>query len=114
MTGLLGTSVGVFIGLHLILLGGAAFLTGNAIAGTWRPWSQVVGYTLLLGLTARFLTWSLFGGELFSLSGYAVDVVVLGAIGLFAWRVTHARKMVAQYPWLYRRRGLTGYEPIGE
>ena len=112
MTELLGTSVGVFIGLHLILLGGAAFLTGNAVAATWRPWQQVVGYTLLLAIVARFLTWSLFQGELFSLSGYGADVLALGGIGLFAWRVTHARKMVAQYPWLYRRRGLLGYEPI--
>ena len=112
MSELLGTSLGVFIGLHVILLGGAGFMTGNAIASTWRPVWQVVLYCLLLAIVARFLTWSLFQGELFSVTGYLVDAVVISAIGLFAWRVTHARKMVGQYPWLYRRKGLAGFEPI--
>ena len=48
MTALLGTSVAVFIGLHVILLGGAGFMTGNAVASTWRPAWQVVFYGLLL------------------------------------------------------------------
>ena len=33
--------VGIFILLTVILGGGTAFLTGRAIAGTWRPWWQV-------------------------------------------------------------------------
>ena len=112
MSDLLGTSIGVFIGLHVILIGGAGFLTGQAIASTWRPAWQVLAYSLLLGLVARFLTWTLFDGVLLSLSGYVVDVVVVAAIGLFAYRITRARMMVRQYPWLYRRAGLAGYEPV--
>lgn len=114
MTPILDTGLGVFIGLHVILLGGAAFLTGQAVAATWRPVWQAVFYCLLLGVVARFLTWSLFDGILFSASGYLVDVAVLVAIGLFAYQATRARKMAAQYPWLYRRKGLLGYEAIGE
>ena len=112
MTTLLGTSIGVFIGLHVILLGGAGFMTGNAVASTWRPVWQVVFYGLLLAALARFLTWTLFHGELLSASGYVIDAVVITAIGLFAWRITRARKMVQQYPWLYRRKGLAGYEAM--
>ena len=112
MTALLGTSIPVFIGLHVILTGGAALLTGNAIASTWRPAWQVIFYGLLLAMLARFLTWSLFEGDLLSPTGYLVDAVLLCAIGLLAWRVTNARKMVGQYPWLYRRTGLTGYAAI--
>lgn len=112
MTALLGTSIGVFIGLHVVLLGGAGFMTGNAVASTWRPAWQVVLYGLLLAALARFLTWSLFGGELLSPTGYLIDAILIGAIGLFAWRITRARKMVGQYPWLYRRKGLAGYEAV--
>jgi CHASE2 domain-containing sensor protein len=113
VSGLLGTAPGVFLGLHVILLGAAAFMTGQAVAGTWRPAWQAVLYGLLLGLVARFLTWSLFDGELLSLSGYLCDAVVLVGIALFAFRVTQVRKMVTQYPWLYRRKGLLGYEAVG-
>lgn len=113
MSALLGTTPGVFLGLHVILLGAAAFMTGQVIAGTWRPVWQAVFYGLLLALVARFLTWSLFDGELFSLSGYLCDALLLAGIALFAFRVTQVRKMVSQYPWLYRPKGLLGYETIG-
>lgn len=113
MTALIDTSLSVFIGLHVVLLGGAAFLTGQAIASTWRPIWQAAFYCLLLAAAARFLTWSLFGGMLASATGYLADAVLLVGIGLFAYRVTQVRKMVSQYPWLYRRKGLLGYEAIG-
>jgi hypothetical protein len=44
-----------------------------------------------------------------SASGYLIDLVVLLSIGLFAYHATRARKMVSQYPWLYRRSGLFGW-----
>ena len=113
MSALLGTTPGVFLGLHVILLGAAAFMTCQAIAGTWRPAWQAVFYGLLLALVARFLTWSLFHGELFSLSGYLCDAVLLVGIALLAFRITQVRKMVSQYPWLYRAKGLLDYETIG-
>ncbi len=59
-------SVGVFILVTLILGGGAAALTGRAIASTWRPWWQVIAYSLILGAAVRFLHFSLFGGTLLS------------------------------------------------
>ena len=59
--------LGVFVLLTLILGGGAAALTGRAIAATWRPWWHVVPLTLLLGAAVRFLHFALFGGTLLSL-----------------------------------------------
>ena len=112
MESFLGTSLPVFIGLTVIFMGFAAFMTGQAVAGTWRPVGQVYAYCFLLGLATRFLTYALFQGQLLSLTGLIADVVVLTAIGLLAYRVTHVAKMVSQYPWLYRRRGLWGYEEI--
>ena len=110
MEELLGTSVSVFVGVTVVLLGGAAFLTGQAVAGTWRSFWQTIAYCLLLAAVSRFFIYSLFGGTLLSLSGYLIDALVLVAVGLFAHRVTHVRKMTAQYPWQYERRGLLGYD----
>ena len=42
LTALLGTTPGIFIGLTIILVGGAAVLTGRAVASNWKPAWQVV------------------------------------------------------------------------
>lgn len=104
----------VYIGVTIILFGFAAFMTGQALATTWRKPGWVVFYMLLLTLADRFIVWSLFGGELLSPMGYAVDAATLTVIGLAAFRMTVARKMVQQYPWLYRRRGPFGWRRLGE
>ena len=103
----------VFLGVTVVLCGFAAFATGRALAGTWRPIWWTVPYCLLLALVGRFLQWSLFDGELLSLTGYAVDAAVLTAVGLVAYRVTQAARMVRQYPWLYVRAGLFSWRPAG-
>lgn len=105
MAALLGTSIGVFIGITVVLCGFAAFMTGQALAGTWRPVWQVWLYIMLLGFADRFLTWALFQGELLSPTGYLIDTAVLLVIGLSAFYLTRARQMTAQYPWLYERSG---------
>ena len=113
MSALLGGSVGAWIGLVLILMGPAAFLTGQAIAGSWRPVWQIVPYGILLAGAARFLLFALFDGELLAIPGFLIDCAAMMGIALFAWRITHVHKLASQYPWLYRRRGLFRYEPIG-
>jgi hypothetical protein len=103
---ILGTTVGTFIGVAVILFGFGAFMTGQAMAQTWRPMLQVVPYTLLLALGARFFIFALFDGRLLSLPGFVVTWIVLLAICAAAYRMTQARRMVVQYPWLYERAGL--------
>ena len=109
MEALLGTTPGVSFTMTVVVMGFAAFMTGQALAGTWKSMRQVVVYCLLLGLGDRFLIFSLFEGELLSFSGYLIDSAVLVAIGLFAHRLTQARKMTSQYPWIYKRAGLLGW-----
>jgi hypothetical protein len=111
MTELLGSSIGDFIGVTLVLFGGAAFMTGQALAGTWRPIWQMVPYGFLLAAADRFFSWSLFGGELLSPLGFVVDSIVIIVIGVFAYRLMLAHKMSAQYPWLYERDGLVSWRP---
>lgn len=109
--------------LTLILFGGAAVLMGNAIADTWRPWWQNITYGALLAVADQFLGFALFDGPFFidslvssdggpfgpALLEYLFDTVIICAIALLAHRVTLARKMVAQYPWLYERTGPLGW-----
>lgn len=99
----------VFYVFYVLMMGGAAFMTGQAVAGTWRPLWQVFFYSFLLGLTDRFLTWGLFQGQLLSILGFVVDTIVITGICLFAYRITRVSKMVTQYPWLYERAGPLSY-----
>ena len=105
----MGTEVGVTIGITLIFMGGCAFMTGQALAATWRPLWHVIPYALLLGCADRFMVYALFQGQLFLLSGYIIDSIWLFAVLIFAYRVTRVRQMSTQYPWLYERSGLMGW-----
>ncbi len=112
MSGILGSSVGSFIGLTILLFGLAAFLTGQAVADTWRPACQTVLAAFGLALAARFLSFALFEGRLLSLTGFAIAWIYLAAVALFAWRATLARKMVTQYPWLYAPGGVLSWRRL--
>ncbi len=100
-----GVSAGVFFGLTVCVMGFAAYVTGQALANTWKPAWHAVVYTVLLGFADRFLTFALFEGELLSLTGYLIDTAVLLVIAMVGYRLNMARKMVSQYPWLYQRTG---------
>lgn len=113
MNAILGAGTGAYIGLVVVLMGAAAFLTGQAVAGSWKPWWQLLPYGFLLAVASRFLLFALFQGELLWIVGFLIDLTLMVSIGLFAWRVTHVRKMLTQYPWLYRRRGLLRYAAAG-
>lgn len=109
MEDILGSTLPVFVILTVGIMGGAAFMTGQAVAATWRPIRQIVLYSVLLGAANRFFVWSLFDGDGLSVSGIVVDIAVLLVIGLVAYRVTHVTKMVTQYPWRFERAGLWNY-----
>ena len=113
MEHLLGTTLPVFIGMTVFVMGFAAFMTGQALANTWQPAWKAAAYCVLLGFADRFLTWGLFEGELFLFSGYLIDTAVLIVICLVAYRLTKAHRMVAQCPWIYERRGLFGWRAKG-
>ena len=106
-----GVSIWVFIGVTLILAGGAAILAGIAIAGTWRPAWQVIFACIGLGLSDRFLLYALFDGALFSPLGLVFDTAVLMLFGLAAYRLAWVGGMVRQYPWQYEKAGFWRIRP---
>ena len=109
MTDVVGTSAGVVIGLTIVLFGLAAFRAGQAIAEGWHPAHDAVLAALGLTIANRFLACTLFASPPLSVPAAVVAAGYLIAVTLFAWRATLARKMVRQYPWLYRPAGLLGW-----
>lgn len=89
--------------VSVILVGGAAWLAGRAIARTWRPLWHVVASMLLLGAAVRFLHFALFAGQLLSWTDYVENTAFLVLVGAVSWRVTRTSQMVRQYGWLYER-----------
>jgi predicted permease len=89
----------VFVLCTLLLGAGAAYVTGRAIAETWRPLWQVVVYALLLGLVVRFMHFALFEEVLMSARNYAIDSAVLLVAGLTGYFVARRRQMAEQYGW---------------
>ena len=105
-----GNTLFVVVLLNLALIGPASFAAGHGVAVTWRHWAQVVFYTALLSASLRFLDYALANGKLWSVGGFLLGWLIQGSVGLFAYRLTRARQMARQYPWLYARRGLLGWE----
>jgi hypothetical protein len=99
-------SFGVFLLVTIVLGGGAAWLSGRAIAQTWRPWWQIVLYCLILGGAVRFLHFSLFGGTLLTLHYYLVDSAICMALGFLGFRTARVFQMLRQYRWIYAPDGL--------
>jgi hypothetical protein len=106
---LLGGPVPSFLGMTILLFGGAAVMTGQALARNWRGAWQLLPYALLLAAGDRFLLFALFGAELLSVTGYVIAAVLLCVFAGLAFRATQARRMVSQYPWLYVRAGLLAW-----
>jgi hypothetical protein len=100
-----GTTVPVLIGLTIVLFGGAGWMTGQALGANWRSFWHLLPYTLLLAAADRFFDWALFNGGLLSPGGYLLGMVIIFGFGAAAYRLTRARRMVTQYPWLYERAG---------
>ncbi|ABC22547.1 DUF6867 family protein [Rhodospirillum rubrum] len=109
METLLGSSLQVFLLFTLIMVGWIAYMTGQALGGTWKPSWHLLPYGILLSMANRFFVFALFDGHLLSLTGFLIGTTLLTAISFLAYRMTLVRKMISQYPWLYERTGLLSW-----
>ena len=96
---------------NLVLVGPASFATGHAVAMTWRHWGAdgllhraSFGRSALSRLCAGRRR-AVVGGRASCWAGRS-----RWRSAAFAYRLTRVRQMVRQYPWLYRRKGLLGWE----
>ena len=98
-------SIWLFLLITVIMGGWAAWMTGRAIALTWRPFAALIAYLFILGAAVRFIHFALFGGTFLSLHFYLVDLVVVAAIAALGYRYVRTRQITRQYSWLYERTG---------
>ncbi|WEX09730.1 DUF6867 family protein [Chelativorans sp. AA-79] len=98
-----------FFFVTVLLAGGAAYLTGRAIARAWQSNLQLAGYIVLLAAATRFIHFALFNGTLLTLHYYLVDLAMLLVIAFLGKRITRARQMTTQYSFGYARSSLIGW-----
>lgn len=108
---LIGASLGDFLLVTLFLGGGAAWLTGKAVARGWDPYTHLLVYSLLLACAVRFCHFALFEAELFTLGPLAVEFVLLASIATLGFRAMRQRQMTVQYAWMYERTGRMAWRP---
>ena len=106
-------SIWQFFFVTCLLGGWAAWMTGRACAQTWRPYSSLVAYLLVLGIGVRFIHHALFEGTMFSAQFYATDTIVLLILGTLGFRYTRTNQMVTQYGWLYERTSMLSWKSKG-
>lgn len=102
-------SIWVFILVTCLLGGAAAYLTGRAMAQTWRPYWQVPLYMLGIAACARFGHYALFEGPLMSAPSFVVDYIVTVVAASAGYRIVRAGQMASQYGWLFERAGPVGW-----
>ncbi|WP_342363356.1 DUF6867 family protein [Terrarubrum flagellatum] len=98
-------SIWIFILVTIAMGGWLAWMTGRAIALTWRPPHMVVIAMLGLACAVRFIHFALFQGTLIEPHYYLVDLVYLLIVGFAGYRYTRVAQMTTQYRWLYERAG---------
>ena len=91
--------------LTFVLGCGCAWLTGRAIATSWRPASVAVAAMMPIGFALRFLHFALFQEQLLEPVTWIFETACLTAVALVSWRYARAGQMVRQYYWLYEPAG---------
>jgi hypothetical protein len=102
-----------FLLLTIVIGGAAGFISGRAIAQTWRPFWQVPFYMLGIAAGVRFFHFALFGEVLLSARNFAVDFAVAVVSASLGYRLVRAGQMARQYGWLFRRAGPLGWRRAG-
>ena len=107
-------SITEFIFVTMILGGGTAWMTGRAVAQTWRTPIQLAWYMVLLGFAVRFIHYALFGGTLLSPYYFVVDFIVILIFAFMGMRFTRAGQITQQYSFAFERSGPFGWWQKGK
>jgi hypothetical protein len=99
----------VFLLLTVAIGCTGAWVSGKAIAQTWRPFWQLPGYVLLLVAGVRFLHYALFWEPLLPIQNWAVDYIFLFIAAALGYRRMRSLQISTQYCWLFEPRGPLGW-----
>ena len=92
--------------LVMLLCFWTAWMTGKGAAQSWKTYSVVVIYTVLLTFGVRFIHHALFNGPMFSGQAplfYIIDFVLLLVFSTAGFRYARTNQMVNAYYWLYEK-----------
>lgn len=101
---------GEFLLVTVALGGLGAWMTGRAVALTWRSKLALVRYCILLAMSVRFIHYALFQGTLISPWYFLVDLIVLLMIAFAGMQMTRSAQMAGQYSFEYERIGRFGWK----
>ena len=93
-----------FVFLTVVLGGAAAWVSGSAIAQTWRPVWQIPVYMLMLAGAVRFCHYALFGERLLSIRSYVTDFITLMLLAVAGYWLSRRDQMLRQYGWSRREQ----------
>jgi hypothetical protein len=99
----------VFLLVTCLLGGAGAYLSGRAIAQTWRPYWHIPFYMLGFAVGVRFVHHALFAGPMLSAPSLLVDYLVTVVAASAGYRIVRAGQMGSQYGWLFERAGPFGW-----
>lgn len=115
MTGVLWENApGPFLVLTVVLGGGAAWMTGRAVAQSWGSPAVMLVYIALLSFAVRFLHYALGDGALLSLHFLAVDYLYLLLVAGLGFQVARTTQMTTQYFWLYEKTSPLTWRAIAD
>jgi len=90
----------VIVGLvKLTLGGGAAAVTGRAVATSWQPYWYVPLYVLLLAGVTRFLSYAMYHQPLLDIWAYLIEASILLVLASLGFWGARRHQMETQYYW---------------
>jgi hypothetical protein len=93
----LSTDMAVIFVITFLAGGGAAWMTGRAVALSWQSLWRAWVWLVPLAAGVRFLHFSLFRADLFEPAPFAFDYFILAAATSFGYALTRYRQMKIQY-----------------
>ena len=98
-----------FIIVTILLGGGAAYMTGRAVAYSWQPVAKAIAWTIPLTGAVRFIHYAMFEGTLLTPHYFLVDFVILALAAVVGHRVTRYRQMTRRYGWAVEAAGFLSW-----
>lgn len=89
-----------------------AYLSGQNMAKNWRKMGKVIFFAIIVVVGHRFLLTTLRNAEFLNIAGVAISTAVMFSVSIFTYLRDRANKMVNQYPWELKKKGLFNWTKI--